>query len=333
MLDRQALLTQIYKLNANSFSAIALNVFRYQARNNPVYNQWLKLLKVDVRSINTLDQIPFLPIRMFKSHRVLNRGVKEQKIFRSSGTTGQVPAQHFVGDLQLYHTSCQINFEYYFGQADKKVWLALLPSYMEREDASLLEMVRYFMALSEHKEHNGFFLKHRKDLKSKIEQLADTDFEVFLIGVTFALVEWMQQGGFQLPSNVRLLETGGMKGRGKELTRSVLHSRLKEGFHTEFIYSEYGMTELFSQAYFLEDQRFHPGPGMHIMCRAVTDPFAYVNLGKQGLINVIDLYNIDSCSFIATDDIGRVYSDGSFEVLGRSDNSEIRGCNLMISAE
>lgn len=330
MPEREVLLSKIYHINEFNFDSVALELFKYQAKYNEVYAQWLHFLNVNPEKILKIKEIPFLPIQTFKSHKVVTGTGEIQRVFRSSGTTGQIPSQSFVTDISVYHHSCRINFEKFFGDLGQKVWLALLPSYLERDDASLVEMVRYFMDLSQFQDDCGFYLDSKMALKEKIEELADSGREVFLIAVTFALLDWARDGKYRLPSNVHLIETGGMKGRGEELTRAQLHQVLKESFHTDFVYSEYGMTELFSQAYYQKDLLFHPGPGMRILTRSITDPFAILDYGQQGLINVIDLYNIDTCAFIATEDVGRVYSNGTFEVLGRSDNSEIRGCNLMI---
>lgn len=332
MNERSALLHKIYHINAEIFDSVALEVFHYQAQQNPVYRKWIEYLQIRTEEIQKVEEIPFLPIQFYKNHKVVTGKGTAEKVFRSSGTTGQVASQHLIYDLNVYHHSCKVNFEKYFGKLEEKTWLALLPSYMERDDASLIDMVQYFMSVSHYPSDCGFYLHSKDKLIKKIEELAGSGREVFLIGVTFALLDWLEVGAYRLPSNLRIIETGGMKGRRKEITRTQLHRLLKEGFQTDLIYSEYGMTEMNSQAYLLNDMRFYPGPGLRAVARSVTDPLGLIPPGKQGLLNIIDLYNIDSCGFIATEDVGIVYKDGSFEVLGRSDNSEMRGCNLMIQS-
>lgn len=329
MLDRSTLKAEIYNVNSESYDDIALNLFQYQYVRNAVYRRWVDLLGVDPDFVNKVSDIPFLPIETFKTFEVVCDNVSTEHIFRSSGTQGQMRSQHFVAEMDIYHHSVKKNFERLYGNLNSKVWLALLPSYMERDDASLIEMTRYFMNQSDYSEDCGFYLHHSTELTDKIQQLKQERKEVFLIGVTFALLDWMEDSAISLPDNVTVIETGGMKGRRRELIREELHRKLKRGFQTENIHSEYGMTELFSQAY-SEDGVFIPAKGMKVFPRSITDPLSVTDFGNQAALNIIDLYNIDSCAFIATDDIGRVYKNGTFEVLGRLDNSEIRGCNLMV---
>jgi len=307
---------------------MALKVFRYQYENNGVYREFCDFLKTDVQKVKTIQQIPFLPIQFFKSHEVVSNSNPIQTIFISSGTTGMVTSKHLVTDVSIYEESYRKAFSQFYGNIEDYVVLALLPSYLEREGSSLIHMVDDLIQLSKHPE-SGFYLHNYDELIEKIIQLDQSGQNVILIGVTYALLDLIEKQSFQLENTI-IMETGGMKGKRKEMIREELHQKLCNGFGVKSIHSEYGMTELLSQAYSLGDGIFQCPSWMQILVRDTEDALSYVREGKTGGINVIDLANINSCSFIATQDLGKIYSDGSFEVLGRFDHSDIRGCNLMV---
>ena len=310
------------------FEKIALKVFRFQYENNLVYKKFCDLLKTDVQKVKSLQQIPFLPIQFFKSHEVVSNTNPVQEIFISSGTTGMITSKHLVTDVALYEESFRKGFSEFYGTIEDYVVLALLPSYLEREGSSLIYMVKDLIELSNQPE-SGFYLHSHDELIAKLIALDQAGQNVILIGVTFALLDLIEQHQFQLQHTI-IMETGGMKGKRKEMIREELHEKLCKGFGVSAIHSEYGMTELLSQAYSLGDGIFECPPWMQILVRDTEDALTYVSEGKTGGINVIDLANINSCSFIATQDLGKKYPNHSFEVLGRFDNSDIRGCNLMI---
>jgi phenylacetate-coenzyme A ligase PaaK-like adenylate-forming protein len=307
---------------------MALKVFRFQYENNLVYREFCDFLKTDVQKVKTIQQIPFLPIQFFKSHEVVSNSNPIQTTFRSSGTTGMVTSQHLVTDVSIYEESYRKGFSQFYGNIEDYVVLALLPSYLERESSSLIHMVSDLIQLSSHPE-SGFYLHNYDELIEKIIQLDQSGQNVILIGVTYALLDLIEKHSFQLENTI-IMETGGMKGKRKEMIREELHQELCSGFGVKSIHSEYGMTELLSQAYSLGEGIFQCPSWMQILVRDTEDALSYVREGKTGGINVIDLANINSCSFIATQDLGKIYSDGSFEVLGRFDHSDIRGCNLMV---
>jgi phenylacetate-coenzyme A ligase PaaK-like adenylate-forming protein len=307
---------------------MALKVFRFQYENNLVYREFCDFLKTDVQKVKTIQQIPFLPIQFFKSHSVVSNSNPIQTIFTSSGTTGMVTSKHLVTDVSIYEESYRKGFSQFYGNIEDYVVLALLPSYLEREGSSLIHMVDDLIQLSNHPE-SGFYLHNYDELIEKIIQLDQSGQNVILIGVTYALLDLIEKQSFQLENTI-IMETGGMKGKRKEMIREELHQQLCNGFGVKSIHSEYGMTELLSQAYSLGDGIFECPSWMQISIRDTEDALSYVREGKTGGINVIDLANINSCSFIATQDLGKKYSNGSFEVLGRFDHSDIRGCNLMV---
>jgi phenylacetate-coenzyme A ligase PaaK-like adenylate-forming protein len=307
---------------------MALKVFRFQYENNLVYREFCDFLKTDVQKVKTIQQIPFLPIQFFKSHSVVSNSNPIQTIFTSSGTTGMVTSKHLVTDVSIYEESYRKGFSQFYGNIEDYVVLALLPTYLEREGSSLIHMVDDLIQLSNHPE-SGFYLHNYDELIEKIIQLDQTGQNVILIGVTYALLDLIEKQSFQLENTI-IMETGGMKGKRKEMIREELHQQLCNGFGVKSIHSEYGMTELLSQAYSLGDGIFECPSWMQISIRDTEDALSYVREGKTGGINVIDLANINSCSFIATQDLGKKYSNGSFEVLGRFDHSDIRGCNLMV---
>jgi phenylacetate-coenzyme A ligase PaaK-like adenylate-forming protein len=314
--------------NQKQFDKMALKVFRFQYENNLVYREFCDFLKTDVQKVKTIQQIPFLPIQFFKSHSVVSNSNPIQTTFTSSGTTGLVTSQHLVTDVSIYEESYRKGFSQFYGNIEDYVVLALLPSYLEREGSSLIQMVDDLIQLSNHPE-SGFYLHNYDELIEKIIQLDQSGQNVILIGVTYALLDVIEKHSFQLENTI-IMETGGMKGKRKEMIREELHQQLCNGFGVKSIHSEYGMTELLSQAYSLGDGIFECPSWMQISIRDTEDALSYVREGKTGGINVIDLANINSCSFIATQDLGKKYSNGSFEVLGRFDHSDIRGCNLMV---
>jgi len=307
---------------------MALKVFRFQYENNLVYREFCDFLKTDVQKVKTIQQIPFLPIQFFKSHEVVSNSSPIQTIFTSSGTTGMVTSKHLVTDVSIYEESYRKAFSQFYGNIEDYVVVALLPSYLEREGSSLIHMVNDLIQLSNHPE-SGFYLHNYDELIEKIIQLDQSGQNVILIGVTYALLDLIEKQSFQLENTI-IMETGGMKGKRKEMIREELHQELCNGFGVKSIHSEYGMTELLSQAYSLGDGIFECPSWMQISIRDTEDALSYIREGKTGGINVIDLANINSCSFIATQDLGKKYSNGSFEVVGRFDHSDIRGCNLMV---
>ena len=310
------------------FEKICLKVFRYQHENNLVYQEFCKFLKVDKQAVKSLEQIPFLPIQFFKSHNVVSNANTIQETFTSSGTTGMNTSKHLVTDVSLYEQSYRNGFSEFYGNIEDYVVLALLPSYLERSGSSLIYMVKDLIALTNN-EDSGFYLHNYDALNSKLIELDNSGQNVMLIGVTYALLDLVEQQKFKLKNTI-IMETGGMKGKRKEMIREELHEILCAGFGVSRIHSEYGMTELLSQAYSLGNGIFECPAWMQILIRDTEDAMTYLTNGKTGGINVIDLANINSCSFIATQDLGRKQPNNSFEVVGRFDNSDIRGCNLMV---
>lgn len=318
----------IFNINSQSqFEEVALNVFKHQFNNNKVYRSFCDLLYKHPSGVNCITDIPFLPIQFFKTHKVISSQTEVQEIFTSSGTTGQVTSKHFVTDIALYEQSFRKGFQHFYGTIEDYVILALLPSYLERDGSSLIYMVNDMIAKSKQPE-SGFYLHNLEDLNNVIIDLEYQNKKTLLIGVSFALLDFVETYQINL-NNTIVMETGGMKGKRKEIIRTELHEQLKKGFGVKTIHSEYGMTELLSQAYSKGNSLFKTPPWMRILTRDTEDALSIQEQGKTGGINIIDLANVNSCAFIATQDLGRVYKDGSFEVLGRFDNSDIRGCNLM----
>lgn len=311
------------------FHKIAMKVYRYQYEHNPVYRQFCDLVRKTPTEVRSLDQVPYLPIEFFKSKEVLSSTAPIQTTFTSSGTTGSITSKHHVTDLNYYEESFRKGFSYFYGPIEDYVVLALLPSYLEREGSSLIYMADDFIKQSNHAE-SGFYLHNYQELIANLERLDREGKNVLLLGVTYALLDIIEQHQFELKNTI-IMETGGMKGKRKEMIREELHALLGQGFGVQKIHSEYGMTELLSQGYSLGDGIFQCPPWMDIVIRDSEDPFTRIEtFGKTGGVNVIDLANINSCSFIATQDLGKKYEDGSFEILGRFDHSDIRGCNLMV---
>ena len=314
--------------NQKQFEKMALKVFRHQYENNIVYREFCELLKTDSHKVKSLEQIPFLPIQFFKSHNVVSNTNAIEEVFTSSGTTGAITSRHLVTDASIYEESYRKGFSEFYGNIEDYVVLALLPSYLEREGSSLIYMVEDLIKLSNQTE-SGFYLHNHDELIKKLIELDQSGQNVILIGVTFALLDLIEKQQFKLQNTI-IMETGGMKGKRKEMIREELHQQLCEGFGVSVIHSEYGMTELLSQAYSLGEGVFECPSWIQILIRDTEDALTYIPQGKTGGINVIDLANINSCSFIATQDLGKKNPNNSFEVLGRFDNSDIRGCNLMV---
>lgn len=310
------------------FNKLALKVFRFQYENNKVYREFCDLLNTNPQEVKAIQQIPFLPIQFFKSHEVISSKDAIQETFTSSGTTGMITSKHLVTDILIYEQSFRNAFSQFYGNIEDYAVLALLPSYLERDGSSLIYMVNDLIEASNN-EQSGFYLNNYEELVAKIISLDESGQNVLLIGVTYALLDLIEKQNFQLKNTI-IMETGGMKGKRKEMIREELHGILSKGFGVENIHSEYGMTELLSQAYSFGRGVFECPNWMQILIRDTEDALSYVDFGKNGGINVIDLANINSCSFIATQDLGKKYSNNSFEVLGRFDNSDIRGCNLMV---
>ncbi len=310
------------------FEKLTLKVFRHQYDHNAVYRNFCDLLNKNKTNVKALQDIPFLPIQFFKSHEVVSSTAPVQITFTSSGTTGMTTSRHLVTDLNFYEESFRLAFSQFYGNIEDYVVLALLPSYLEREGSSLIYMVEDLIERSNQPE-SGFYLHNYDELIEKLTELDNSGQNVLLIGVTYALLDLIDKQNFQL-NNTIIMETGGMKGKRKEMIREELHELLCKDFGVSKIHSEYGMTELLSQAYSLGDGLFECPPWMEILIRDTEDALSYVAEGKTGGINVIDLANVNSCSFIATQDLGKKYPNHSFEVLGRFDHSDIRGCNLMV---
>jgi len=319
---------KIQQVTPQLFNRLALDIFQYQAKENPVYNQYLSLLNIDVKKIKTLTDIPFLPISLFKTHSILTGNQPPEITFSSSGTTGQQTSLHQIVDPDFYTQNTFRAFTHFYGPIEHYCVLALLPAYLERTGSSLVYMVEQFIQRSQYST-SGFYLDNLKKLAEQLSIQQEKGIPTLLIGVSFALLDLAEQFPQNL-SNITIMETGGMKGRKKEITRTELHQQLKTAFQVKNIHSEYGMTELLSQAYARKDGWFSPAPTMRVLTREINDPYNYVNTGRTGLLNVVDLANVNSCSFVATDDLGQIRPDGQFRVLGRLDASDIRGCNLMV---
>ncbi len=319
---------EIFNINSDEqFKNEALKVFNYQYKNNKVYQSFCHLLNVQPNQVKNIADIPFLPIQFFKTHKVISTDSKFQQVFTSSGTTSNFTSTHYVSDVSIYEKSYLKTFAQFYGNIKDYTVLALLPSYLERDGSSLIYMVNHLIKKS-NKLESGFYLHNLSDLKDILIALDTNGEKVILIGVTFALLDLVEKYQFQLQNTI-VMETGGMKGRRKELIRTELHDILKSGFGLEKIHSEYGMTELLSQAYSHGNGVFNTPPWMKILIRDTEDPLQLLTNNHTGGINIIDLANINSCAFIATQDLGKVHSNNSFEVLGRFDNSDIRGCNLL----
>lgn len=330
MRTRNSLIENIFKVNDSiSFNQLCLEIFAYQYERNHIYQQFCNYLNRNPANVISIDDIPFLPIEFFKNHEITCEPGLNKKIFKSSGTTGSTPSQHLIFDLELYEKSFLKSFEIFFGAPTSYVFLGLLPSYLEREDSSLVYMVNHFIKISPFPE-SGFYLKNYAQLYETINQLREKKIKIWLIGVSFALIDFFEQKP-ELHEWVTIIETGGMKGRKKEMIKADLHHLLRQQAPGNWsLGGEYGMTELLSQAYAINGMNYKCPPWMQIKIYDLNDPFSSLPHHKTGAVNVIDLANLDSCSFIATQDLGRTAADGTFEILGRFDNSDLRGCNLMV---
>ncbi len=326
----QALEKQVFDIqNTHDFEQTALAIFLYQAAQNEVYRRYIDLLKIDIDAIHSIDKIPFLPISFFKQQKIVTGHFKPAIVFTSSGTTGMVNSTHYVKNEQLYIKSFLQCFRQFYGHESDYTFICLLPSYLEREGSSLIYMMDYLVKASG-KPQSGFYPQINDEFIAVIKALQQNKTQkVFFIGVTFALLELAEKFPCDL-SRFIIMETGGMKGRRKEITRAELYEILKKNLNAKAIHSEYGMTELLSQAYSKENGHFFCPKHMKVLIRDLNDPFATLGTNKTGVINVIDLANIYSCAFIATQDAGKLLSNGSFEVLGRVDYSDVRGCNLLM---
>ena len=314
--------------NQSDFSKTALEIFEYQYFKNTVYQSFTNNLGVSFESVDNLIKIPFLPVELFRNHRIVAGDGPEEIVFESSGTSGFIPGRHFVRDLSLYEKSFLKAFSLFYGDPEQYLITALLPSYTERQNSSLVYMVDKLIKKSRDPLSN-FYKENTEDLIKVIKRSIEEKRKTLLIGVSFALLDLAENKPTDL-SGAIVMETGGMKGRRKELTRHELHAALKKSFNLQSIHSEYGMTELMSQAYSKGNGIYYCPPWMKVLIRDSQDPLTiYTEPGRTGGINLIDLANINSCSFIATGDLGKLHADGGFEVLGRFDNSDIRGCNLM----
>lgn len=316
----------IFSVTPQTFTACALQAFNYQYQYNQLYYDWVNALGIKPGMVQTINDIPFLPVSFFKTHKVATGSFEPKAIFESSGTTNANTGTHFIKDIELYRQSFTKGFEHFFGNINEWCIIGLLPSYLERNNSSLVMMVDELIRLSGYTE-SGFYLSEFSKLADTLQTLEDRKQKTLLIGVTFALLDFAEHFPMQLKNTV-VMETGGMKGRRKEMIRAEVQKLLMDGLGVDKVYSEYGMTELLSQAYSTSDGVFNTVPWMKLLLRDEDDPLA-INQEGRGLINVIDLANIYSCSFIATDDVGLLNEDGTFEVLGRYDNSDIRGCSLL----
>lgn len=325
----QNLKESVFKIESEvDFQRMALQVFEFQYNHIPLYRNWVDHLGIDPEQVAELHQIPFLPIRFFKEHRIKPDNKDSQIVFSSSGTTGMEKSQHWVVDLDLYNKSYELGFEFFYGPISQYVIIALLPSYMERNGSSLIYMAEDFIEKSAFPE-SGFYLDDYEALMKQLQKLKKEGKKVILLGVSFALLDLAENFSMDFPSLI-IMETGGMKGRRKEMVREEIHQKYKQAFGVHEIHSEYGMTELLSQSYSHGEGIFQTPPWMRILIRDINDPLTLLSESSTGGINVIDLANLNSCAFIATQDIGKTLKNGGFEVLGRFDHSDVRGCNLLV---
>ena len=318
-------------INAQNFTEAALKVFQFQYEHNIVYNQFCNALHIDATTIDAIEKIPFLPIAFFKTHTVVTTQFTPETIFESSGTTQTINSKHLVKDISLYEQSFNTAFKLFYGAPSDHCIIALLPAYLERNNSSLVLMADKLIEQSKHPQ-SGFYLNEFNKLQQTLLQLEKQQQPTLLIGVTFALLDFAEQYPMNL-NYTTIMETGGMKGRRAEITRPEVHQILMDNLGIKKVHSEYGMTELLSQAYSKGDGIFDCPPWMKVLVREEDDPLSVLladaNKTISGAVNVIDLANIYSCSFIATDDAAKLYPDESFEILGRLDNSDIRGCSLL----
>lgn len=329
VMDLRSVASDIFRIQTEKdFARLSLQVFHYQFDQNKVYREFCSALGVIPSQVSHYREIPFMPVEFFRNHTVVCGDRFTSLLFQSSGTTGQQTSRHFIADPDLYKTSFLKCFRLFFGDPRSFHILALLPGYLERENSSLVYMVNELIAQS-NSEHSGFYLHNQKELQHKIKGLQTDNRFVLLLGVSFALLDMAEKYPVRHPRLI-VMETGGMKGKRKELVREELHDYLKAAFGVKEVCSEYGMTELLSQAYSLRNGLFSCPPWMKILIRDVNDPCEWAPFSRTGGLNVIDLANLYSCSFIATQDLGKLHEKGFFEISGRYDNSDLRGCNLMV---
>jgi phenylacetate-coenzyme A ligase PaaK-like adenylate-forming protein len=315
--------------SSQDFEETALEIFRIQAETNPVYKDFIVSLGIKREHIKYLSQIPFLPIEFFRNHKVVTGNSPAEAVFESSGTTGIRASRHYISDLSIYEESFLTGFRFFFGNPGEYFFAGLLPSYLERGNSSLIYMVERLVKASSD-QSSGFFINEVEKLLAALQTVKNEKRKGILIGVSFALLDLAERYSPDL-SGINVVETGGMKGRRKEITREELHSILKNKFNIQYVQSEYGMTELLSQAWSKGDGLFYCPPWMKTVIRDPGDPLSVITgFGTTGGINIIDLANLNSCSFLATGDLGKLYEDGGFKVLGRFDSSDIRGCNLLV---
>lgn len=327
--ERSSLAEKIFDVsNESQFNELALEIFQFQFTNNPIYRTWCENLKRTPANVKTLNEVPFLPVEFFKNFSIKSWQGDPIITFSSSGTTGQITSQHHVGDTYIYEQSLMKGFQLKYGKPSDWIIIGLLPAYLERPGSSLVYMTEILIRESGQKE-SGFYLNNYEELAQLLKRLKEENSKVWLIGVSFALLD-MAEKQPEAWGNLVVVETGGMKGRRKEMIRTDLHETIRSNWQIPRLHSEYGMTELFSQGWMSDSGRFHTPPWMKVMIRETDDPFSYAENGKTGGINVVDLANLDSCAFISTSDLGKKFDDETFDVLGRFDHSDVRGCNLMI---
>lgn len=323
---------RIFFCNDNDFNQLAIDIFQFQHSNNTIYKAYCDALHIKPEKIDNFKNIPFLPIQFFKTKGITTTSFSPQTIFESSGTTGSVKSRHLIKDLSVYEESFLKTFELFYGAPEKYCIIGLLPSYLERENSSLVYMVNQLIKKSQHP-NSGFYLNDFGKLHTTLSENEQKKQPTLLIGVSFALIDFAEQYPMKLKHTI-VMETGGMKGRKKELIRTALHEILQTKLGVKSVHSEYGMTELLSQAYAEKDGLFSSPPWMKILIRAEDDPMDVNCINDEkiisGAVNIIDLANIYSCSFISTDDTGKLHPDGSFEITGRLDNADMRGCSLMV---
>ncbi|SFI13768.1 LuxE/PaaK family acyltransferase [Halpernia frigidisoli] len=331
----------IFNIETESeFQQKCLEIFRYQYENVEVYQKFVDFLNIDISTVDEVEKIPFLPIEMFKNHHILDKNKTADLYFQSSGTTLQTRSKNYIADENLYQESIVKSFEQFIGKTEDYIFLGLLPNYSENEHSSLIYMVDFLMKKSG-KPENGYFLYNHQELFDLLKKLSNENKKVILFGVSFALLDFLDfiessEQKIEVSKQLTIIETGGMKGRKQEITKDELLKILQNGFKTEKIYSEYSMTELLSQAYSLGNNTYNCPNWMRILIRNVEDPFSYEIAGKTGALNIIDLANLHTCSFIATQDLGKLIENKAennlqFQVLGRIDHSDIRGCSLLVS--
>ncbi|MBK9257510.1 MAG: acyl transferase [Saprospiraceae bacterium] len=318
----------INKPTGSGFNKLALEVYIYQYHYNLIYREYCDYLNRNLENVDVIEQIPFLPIGIFKTQKVVTGDWNEEQIFLSSATTGMVRSAHFIKDVHSYHTNTVRIWEQFYDKPESYCFLALLPGYLERDGSSLISMVHHFIHLSAFAE-SGFFLNEYQQLFERLKWCRENKIPTILLGVSFALLDFINNFQIDFPELI-VIETGGMKGKSKEISRELLHQKMSSAFGVTNVHSEYGMTELLSQAYSQGNGIFTPGNTMQVFTHQINDPITFEKIGRAGQVSVIDLMNIDSCAFIQTEDIGIKLNDKDFRILGRLDNSDLRGCNLLL---